>query len=641
MSAAEADTIASEPQPLTSVVEVSSASPPVRQTHALLTREDFLQVRSIEYIFYVVVLTYFYVTLGYSLIVFCAKHVDALRNEGQRIDSPWSLFALFGSRGIDATDYQFNSLIESGSLILVLLFFLGCSYLLRRKGTICSFFCDSENRTPGAARRFFGVDTHAPKLLCVFHSVCGFVISLVIFGPKFLFGQFLMIVNYCVFSYLSRRVSYRVYATLTWGFHIATLFLVFQYNGFSFRWLGLESFDRPWRVIFGWQIHHRLSVLRMISFNLDMFEACHCTPEQTAKIITKHNTGCIECGRLRYQFKSLSMSSLALRCYKFRVERSRKEHEYTFLNYLGYIYYFPLFLSGPIMTFNAYLSYVEVPAQAITGGIKLCSYFFETCFSIFGAITLQHFFYCRAILNASSKNPFYDDSPNLLHRLSFGNQLFLFYMTLCIFWFKFNSIWKLARLVALVDGFDPPEDMRRYITASLTVQAFWRNWHVSFYQWIVRYMYIPLGGKQRRLFSIFPIFLFVALWHELELHLLHWALIGCFFILLETMIMFVFNHSKLWPFVELRKSKSVYRFVRAAGGAFMQVSLAIINLVGFSPAGLSFLTPFLLQLINPFYMLMVLFLAFCNNHLVIQHDDSELYQQQIEKDLFGVASHGA
>ncbi len=54
-------------------------------------------------------------------------------------------------------------------------------------------------------------------------------------------------------------------------------------------------------------------------------------------------------------------------------------------------------------------------------------------------------------------------------------------------------------------------------------QGFWRNWHASFNLWLVRYMYIPLGGGVWRAANVWPIFTFVALWHDLEWRLLAWA----------------------------------------------------------------------------------------------------------------------
>jgi protein-cysteine N-palmitoyltransferase HHAT len=60
-------------------------------------------------------------------------------------------------------------------------------------------------------------------------------------------------------------------------------------------------------------------------------------------------------------------------------------------------------------------------------------------------------------------------------------------------------------------------------------QGFWKNWHASYNQWLVRYMYIPLGGSRWRALNVWPIFTFVAVWHDLDIKLLGWAWLMCFF----------------------------------------------------------------------------------------------------------------
>ncbi len=54
-------------------------------------------------------------------------------------------------------------------------------------------------------------------------------------------------------------------------------------------------------------------------------------------------------------------------------------------------------------------------------------------------------------------------------------------------------------------------------------QGFWRSWHASYNRWLVRYMYVPLGGAAWRAVNVWLIFSFVALWHDLEWRLLGWA----------------------------------------------------------------------------------------------------------------------
>lgn len=66
--------------------------------------------------------------------------------------------------------------------------------------------------------------------------------------------------------------------------------------------------------------------------------------------------------------------------------------------------------------------------------------------------------------------------------------------------------------------------MRRCFANNYDIEGFWRNWHSSYNQWLVRYLYVPLGGNRRRGLVIWPVFMFVAVWHDLEAR--HTALTG-------------------------------------------------------------------------------------------------------------------
>ena len=66
---------------------------------------------------------------------------------------------------------------------------------------------------------------------------------------------------------------------------------------------------------------------------------------------------------------------------------------------------------------------------------------------------------------------------------------------------------------------DPARSYSRqlsYRSLAAPPQGFWKSWHSSFNLWLVQYLYVPLGGNRRRTLNIWPIFLFVALWHDLE-----------------------------------------------------------------------------------------------------------------------------
>jgi protein-cysteine N-palmitoyltransferase HHAT len=52
---------------------------------------------------------------------------------------------------------------------------------------------------------------------------------------------------------------------------------------------------------------------------------------------------------------------------------------------------------------------------------------------------------------------------------------------------------------------------------------------------MLRYMYVPLGGKTTQIWNVWPIFLFVAIWHDIEPKLLAWGGLNSLFYILEVL----------------------------------------------------------------------------------------------------------
>lgn len=110
------------------------------------------------------------------------------------------------------------------------------------------------------------------------------------------------------------------------------------------------------------------------------------------------------------------------------------------------------------------------------------------------------------------------------------------FFNLKMIWLKLLLIWRFFRLAAMVDGIVPLENMVRCMSNNYSAQSFWRSWHRSFNQWIIRYIYIPLGGSAYSAVTIWPIFTFVAIWHDISLNLLTWSWLICLFILPEVIL---------------------------------------------------------------------------------------------------------
>ena len=138
--------------------------------------------------------------------------------------------------------------------------------------------------------------------------------------------------------------------------------------------------------------------------------------------------------------------------------------------------------------------------------------------------------------------------------------------------------WRFFRLWALLDGIDPPENMVRCMSDNYSALAFWRGWHRSFNRWIVRYIYIPLGGSggratrgkwgtARSILNMLAVFTFVALWHDIQLRLLIWGWLVTLFVLPK----------KNW-----QDRKDAYRIICGVGAVGNMLMMMAANLVGFA-----------------------------------------------------------
>lgn len=250
--------------------------------------------------------------------------------------------------------------------------------------------------------------------------------------------------------------------------------------------------------------------------------------------------------------------------------------DYSFRNYVAYTLYAPLYLTGPILTFNDYISQSQYKSASIT--ISTTAYYgIRFLISLLTMEVMLHFIYVVAISKAQPAWDVY--SPFQLSMIGYFN--------LHIIWLKLLLPWRFFRLWALVDGIDPPENMVRCMSDNYSALAFWRGWHRSFNRWIVRYIYIPLGGSGgpstqgrwgtvRAIANMLVVFTFVALWHDIQLRLLIWGWLVTLFVLPEVMAGFAFPKRK-W-----QDRKTAYRVICGVGAVGNILMMMAANLVGFA-----------------------------------------------------------
>lgn len=205
-----------------------------------------------------------------------------------------------------------------------------------------------------------------------------------------------------------------------------------------------------------------------------------------------------------------------------------------------------------------------------------------------------HYIYVVAISKSSPQWSIY--TPFQLSMLGYFN--------LHHIWLKLLLPWRFFRCWSLIDGIDPPENVVRCMSDNYSAFAFWRGWHRSYNRWLVRYIYIPMGGSgspipssnttvaasgshyggiPRKYWHMFraigntlTIFTFVAIWHDIQLRLLVWGWLITLFVLPELVATLLFP-AKKWA-----SAPETYRVLCGIGAVFNILMMMCANLVGFA-----------------------------------------------------------
>ncbi|CAI8601590.1 unnamed protein product [Vicia faba] len=381
-------------------------------------------------------------------------------------------------------------------------------------------------------------------------------------GACVIFVLSIATLNFLLVKIFARK---KYFPLIIWSYNIFFLVCNRIYEGYSF-----SMFGQQWRFLdnsrgsFRWHICFNFVVLRMISFGLDY----HWTNEDSHFDMEKHCQRCHIC-------KSGNT------CYQALQERSLHVNKFGYVVYLCYLVYAPLYIAGPIVSFNAFASQLDVPQNSNSvRNVILYGFRWVLCFILMELMT--HLFYYNAFANSG-----------LWKHLSAMDVFIIGYGVLNFMWLKFLLIWRFFRFWSLVNGIEAPENMPKCINNCHSLEGFWKNWHASFNKWLVRYMYIPLGGSRKKLLNVWVVFTFVAIWHDLEWKLLSWAWLTCLFFIPELVLK---SSAKAFQ-GESSFRKFVFRELSAVAGAVTITCLMVANLVGFviGPSGINWLLSSFLQ----------------------------------------------
>ena len=176
---------------------------------------------------------------------------------------------------------------------------------------------------------------------------CAFLLILI--GASFIKVLILVSIAYGISYSLGTKKSGIV---LVWGYCILILFLNYWFQGYRFESLhsSLKWLDKLQGVGFRWYVVFNFTILRVISFSMDRYWATSKNEGQfSVKYLNKkHVLDCTECDVVSGTY-----------CLKGSTEKSLEVNRYNYLNYLLYLLYAPLYLAGPIISFNNFMHQIS------------------------------------------------------------------------------------------------------------------------------------------------------------------------------------------------------------------------------------------------------------------------------------------
>lgn len=373
----------------------------------------------------------------------------------------------------------------------------------------------------------------------------------------------------------------KVATILTWVYGISTLFINDKFRNLPLG--NILPFLKPIDalnfkgIIARWDVFFNFTLLRLISYNLDYLErwdnqfktlkkndtrtqGVDSTLEQKLPPIRRMNSSETSLPTIQEDGNNNNYDVELLVNERARLVAPHHIQEYNLSNFISYVLYTPLFIAGPIITFNDYVYQSKNTLPSINK-VRITKYTIRLALTILVMEFILHFAYVVAV---SKTKAWEGDTPFQISMIGLFN--------LNIIYLKLLIPWRLFRLWGLLDGMDTPENMIRFVDNNYSALAFWRAWHRSYNKWVVRYIYIPLGGSKNRILTSLTVFSFVAIWHDIQLKLLFWGWLIVLFLIPEIVATEIFH-----PF----RQEWWYRHVCAIGGVVNIWMMMIANLFGF------------------------------------------------------------
>lgn len=236
----------------------------------------------------------------------------------------------------------------------------------------------------------------------------------------------------------------------------------------------------------------------------------------------------------------LSFHTFQSMAYTIEVYRGNQKAERHLGYFANYVLFFPQMVAGPIEKYKTLGNELK----------KQVSPLYDNFSNGFRMILFGMFVKMAVADNlAPIVNQVYEN-PSAYHASQVWMAVFFFSFQIYADFYGYSTIAiGAARLlgVDLIDNFKTP-----YL--AISINDFWKRWHISLTSWFREYVYIPLGGSRagdvRWILNILIIFFVSGLWHGASWTFVAWGLLHGAVYLLERLTTKIFK-------IELKEGFSV------------------------------------------------------------------------------------
>ena len=186
----------------------------------------------------------------------------------------------------------------------------------------------------------------------------------------------------------------------------------------------------------------------------------------------------------------------------------------SMIDFAVYVAFFPYTLAGPIARASEFLPQLKTPRDPRR--VDTSRAFFLIFAGLAKKMLLADYLATHIVNGVFTTPGQYTSLETLVGIIGYSVQIYC----------DFSAYADIAIGISLLLGFELPDNFDAPYTA-VSVQDFWRRWHMTLSRWLRDYLYIPLGGnrkgKVRTYVNLMLTMLLGGLWHGAGWTFIFWG----------------------------------------------------------------------------------------------------------------------